>query len=378
MAGLWASMNNFFYRIFRFFLFLLPPEWAHGIVLKMGNAPITKLFITPHRPVLEPAPIEMVSLHFPSYLGLAAGFDKKGNSWPLFAKLGFGHCELGTFTNVSQPGNPKPRLWRHAAQKGLQNKMGFNNPGLLAGLENIQIAAKNNKTQTPFVLGISISKGFATPLENAMDDVLKGIDSINQWTKPPSFEYYIALNISSPNTKGLRKLQSRKNIYNLVAQAKRESHLPLFIKFAPDAADEKFFLDSVAASIEGGASALILTNTSIDYSLIKNSRKAKVRGGGISGLPIQKIARQRLKSVRENFPQFPIISSGGINAPSEALYRLCLGANLVQVYTGLIYYGPAFVSNFENQFNQFLRLAQSQSIAAIPFKDRLRLFEHLG
>ncbi|MCB1199518.1 MAG: quinone-dependent dihydroorotate dehydrogenase [Leptospiraceae bacterium] len=352
-----------FYRLIRPLAFALPPETAHNVGLSLGkHLPLYRQYWPPKEHV-----VNLGGITFPSPLGLAAGFDKTGSNIPVFAGMGFGSLELGTFTPKAQTGNPKPRLWRYAKEAALQNKMGFNNPGIEKGLHNIENALQKSRAGRP-AIGISIGRGKETSLENALHDYEICAGAIKaQFEQNDSLVVcdYIAVNISSPNTPGLRELQGSAYVRQVVEKLAKLAGLPVFVKFAPDISSEKDFLSSIEAALQGGASAIILTNTSIDYSLVKNSRLADERGGGISGRPLRQLSEKALTLAKSHFPVAHIISSGGVLTPQDALRRILMGATLVQVYSGLVYHGPLFCRDFSQLLARTLETTKFSTLTEL-------------
>lgn len=323
-----------FYSLAKPLLFALDPEQAHDISLDMLQLLHP---LIPGRRVNSP--VRVMGLDFPNRVGLAAGLDKNADYLDGLARLGFGFIEVGSVTPKAQPGNPLPRIFRLNKQQSLINRMGFNNDGVDRLLQNV------GDTPRDFVLGINIGKNLATPVDQALSDYCIGFEKVY------SRADYIAINISSPNTPGLRDLQNEAALEALLAgigqlrmklEDRHQLRRPLALKLSPD-------LDSKAIpgiadllrkySIDG----LIATNTTIDRDAVSDHPLAS-ESGGLSGLALRDKSRQVLSGFyRELAEDIPIISVGGIDSPEEAKIRLELGAKLVQLYTGLIYQGPGLV-----------------------------------
>ena len=279
-------------------------------------------------------------LRFPNPLGLAAGMDKDGAALPAWAALGFGFVEVGTVTWHAQPGNPRPRLFRLPEREALINRMGFNNAGAAALAARLAAAPA-----LPVPLGISIGKSKATPLEAAVDDYIASLRAL--------FDHagYFAVNVSSPNTPGLRALQDRAQLGALLAALAGENALlagqrgaaprPLLVKIAPDLS-EPALVELLEVCADHGVSGLIATNTSIERMGLEGADPALVaQAGGLSGRPLAARARDVVRFVaRETGGRLPIIGVGGILAPDDACRMLDAGATLLQLYTGLVSEGP--------------------------------------
>ncbi|MDR2151926.1 MAG: dihydroorotate dehydrogenase (quinone), partial [Helicobacteraceae bacterium] len=280
-------------------------------------------------------------LTFHNPCGIAAGFDKNATMIRPLAALGFGFIEVGTITPKAQSGNAKPRLWRHAAHRSLQNAMGFNNDGLEAVLKRV-------KALTPFVvpIGVNLGKNKTTPNENAIDDYLAGVKQAQESAD------YVVFNLSSPNTPNLRDLQSEAFVRDLFAMAREATQKPILLKIAPDL-EPKTAIATAIAAIENGASGIVAANTTSDYSLINGS---EANGGGLSGAALTEKSREFFKAIAaELFGKTTLIASGGIMDANEAWLRIKLGASLVQVFTGFIYGGAAFAKTINDGVAEKLR-----------------------
>ncbi|MEZ5305227.1 MAG: quinone-dependent dihydroorotate dehydrogenase [Verrucomicrobiales bacterium] len=327
------------YRIARPALFCLDAEAAHDATL--GGLRFA------HRFGLDAAlryrgycrPVRCMGLEFPNRLGLAAGLDKAARCVDGFGEMGFGHVEVGTLTPQPQPGNPQPRLFRLPAARAIINRMGFNNPGIETGIANLR------GREFRGILGINVGKNFFTPNDRAIDDYLIGLRAAYAAAD------YIAVNLSSPNTKGLRDLQNEKECRDLCRRLKAEQRLladrtgkytPIAIKIAPDlTAEHVASLANVFA--EEQIDGVIATNTTIARDAVAGLPHGS-ETGGLSGAPVRDAATAVIKTLAETLQgRLPIIGVGGILCGADAVEKLEAGADLVQVYSGLIYRGPALV-----------------------------------
>lgn len=271
----------------------------------------------------------LFGLKFYNPIGLAAGFDKNATMIKALCALGFGHLELGTITPKPQDGNPKPRLFRHIDEKSIQNAMGFNNDGGNKILNRIQRIY-------PFAipLGINIGKNKITEEEKTIGDYKKLITQFSAWGD------YFTINLSSPNTPRLRDLQNEEFIKSLFNSIRALTNKPILLKISPDM-DIDYMLNVCECAIDCGANGIIATNTTINYNLIKNPQNT----GGISGEALKNTAREILRILGEHFyKKTIIISVGGINSGDEAYSRIKLGANLIQIYSSMIYEGPKIIN----------------------------------
>jgi len=322
------------YPLLRPLLFALPAETAHHLSLK-GLSLSTPLLPTKR----YDKPVELMGLRFPNPVGLAAGMDKNADCIEGFGKLGFGFVEVGTVTPIPQAGNPKPRLFRLPPAKGVINRMGFNN----GGLEHMLARLKRRRFDG--VLGVNIGRNKVTPNERAVDDYEQALTAVYPFTD------YITVNISSPNTPGLRELQGADELRHLLgamqeARSKQmeatNRRVPVLVKIAPDLGDDavKEVADLIAAS---GMDGIIATNTTISRSGVEGLPNAE-ETGGLSGAPVRERATEVVALVRQQLgSDFPLIGVGGISSAADALEKRQAGADLVQVYTGLVYRGPALV-----------------------------------
>ena len=328
------------YRLFRSLLFKLDPEVAHALTLHLvglaGRIPPSRwmlqgMFTPPEKPV------QAFGLTFRNPVGLAAGYDKDCQSVAGLSALGFGHLELGTVTPRPQPGNPKPRIFRLVDEEAVINRMGFPGRGMAYSAGQL---SKSTLRPRSAVIGLNLGKNKDTPLENAAEDYIALMR-----TFAPLADY-LAINISSPNTVGLRRLQGREMLEGLlgaIAQERRSSSIecPILVKIAPDLSDEELE-DAVAAIIDNGMDGIIATNTTLSREGVQSP--LRVETGGLSGRPLTGLSDSVLAKVLARVNgRVPVVGVGGIANPDDAKRKLDLGAALVQVYTGMIYAGPGLV-----------------------------------
>lgn len=326
------------YSLLKKFLFLLDPEFAHYIVLQSLSA-AKRYGLLNLKAKITPNPISIMGLTFPNPIGLAAGFDKNADYIDGLAALGFGFIEIGTVTPKPQIGNPKPRLFRLTKQEAIINRMGFNNNGIEHVIRQLE------KTNYRGILGINIGKNKNTSLENAVDDYLLGYRAF--W----KFASYITINISSPNTPGLRELQQEDLLSHLLRVLKQEQktillkhqkYTPLVVKISPDLSESE--LHSIAhVLLKEKIDGVIATNTTLHRDGVAVSPLAK-EIGGLSGKPLQARSTHiinKLNVILQN--NIPIIASGGVMDEKSAQEKFQAGAKLLQVYSGLIYSGPGII-----------------------------------
>lgn len=326
------------YDLLRRLLFLLDPETAHRITL--GSLDLLRRARLSVNPPVACAPVQAMGVSFPNPVGLAAGLDKNGAYLDALAMLGFGFIEIGTVTPRPQPGNSKPRLFRIPEAQAIINRMGFNNEGVDKLLTNVANADYQG------VLGINIGKNADTPLENAAEDYLFCLRKIYNVAS------YVAINISSPNTVGLRQLQQTTELNNLLKVLKNEqirlsdqhgSYTPLVIKIAPDMPPEQ--TGQIAQLlIKHQIDGVIATNTTIARDRLGNYPHSN-ESGGLSGSPLGARSNAIIRSLAEHLQgAVPIIGVGGILQAADAQAKIVAGASLVQLYSGLIYRGPRLVT----------------------------------
>ncbi|WP_432473067.1 quinone-dependent dihydroorotate dehydrogenase [Amphritea sp. HPY] len=327
------------YQLARSLLFKLDPETSHDLTLNSMNLMATMGLTKFMGAKQVSAPVEVMGIKFPNPVGLAAGLDKNGVAIDGMAGLGFGFVEVGTVTPRPQPGNPKPRMFRIPEHQAIINRMGFNNLGVDTLLKNIE------KSRFDGVLGINIGKNFDTPVENAIDDYLICMRKVYDKAT------YITVNISSPNTPGLRTLQFGDSLNELLDALKTEQarlaslhgkYVPVAVKIAPDMSEEEFAM--VAASLKSyEIDAVIATNTTMSREGVENSPFAQ-EAGGLSGVPVRNSSTKAIRILaRELDGKLPIIGVGGITNGFDAAEKIEAGASLVQVYSGFIYRGPQLI-----------------------------------
>lgn len=335
---------DFMYPIIRPILFSMDPENAHMFTLSSMRT-AAKLGLTALAPSIAPLPRKVMGLDFPNPVGLAAGLDKNGSCIDGLASLGFGFLELGTVTPRPQPGNPKPRMFRLPDAEGLINRMGFNNDGVDVLVANVK--ASKFYQQKKGILGLNIGKNATTPIERAVDDYLICLEKVYPVAD------YIAINISSPNTKNLRQLQGESELDNLLSQItnarerltqEHARYVPLALKIAPDI-DDAQTVNIADALIRHKIDAVIATNTTITRESVKHLKNG-LETGGLSGAPVKDFSTHVIRELKKVLgDQIPIIGVGGILSGEDAQEKIEAGASLVQVLTGMIYSGPGLVKD---------------------------------
>ncbi len=333
------------YALVRPFLFGLDPETAHEVTLRgLAAAQGTPLELAYCNARVDD-PVTLAGLSFPNRVGLAAGLDKNARCIDGLAAMGFGFIEVGTVTPLAQTGNPKPRMFRLKEANALINRLGFNNDGLKTFVANVQRSRLRKKSGGPLV-GLNIGKNAATPMARANEDYLTGLEGVYPHAD------YVTVNISSPNTKNLRALQNDEALDRLlgtIAQRREQlaaehgKRVPVFVKIAPDLDEGQIKL--IAATLKRHAmDGVIATNTTLSRSAVLGLQHAD-EAGGLSGAPVLEMSNQVIHQLRAELgKKFPIIGVGGILSASDAVGKITAGANLVQIYTGLIYKGPDLVS----------------------------------
>jgi dihydroorotate dehydrogenase len=325
-------MVNLYERLLRPVLFSLDPETVHhvaiGLLRVASVAPWALAWLAPKGRCER----DVFGVHFPNPVGLAAGFDKNAVALPAWAALGFGFVEAGTVTAQPQPGNPRPRIFRISELEAIINRLGFNNEGverIAARLE--ELAGSGRWPKIP--VGINLGKTKVVPLERAVDDYLAAFKSLNR------FGDYIVLNVSSPNTPGLRKLQEREAIAALFGAVQAQNPgKPLLVKIAPDLIWTQLD-DVLGLAGEHRLAGIIATNTTVDQASVPADLRQE---GGLSGRPLAGRSLELLRHIKQNSP-LPVISVGGIMTGDDAKARFDAGADLIQIYTGFIYRGPRLV-----------------------------------
>jgi dihydroorotate dehydrogenase len=329
------------YDIARSLLFRLDAETAHHLSLRglrlAERCGLLRLAF-PADECLAPA--EVMGLRFPNRVGLAAGLDKEGNTIDALGRLGFGFVEIGTITPRPQAGNPKPRLFRLVEHEAIINRMGFNNPGITAGVENVR-----RSKHFGGVIGFNIGKNKDTPNENAADDYLACLRAAYRVAD------YIAVNLSSPNTPGLRDLQGEEASARLLERLKKEQaalakehgkRVPLLFKVAPDL-DPPHVTALARVFLDGGLDGLIATNTTLAREPVAGHPRAN-EAGGLSGRPLTRRSTEIIAAFAAEFGgKVPIIGVGGISCAEDAVEKIRAGASLVQIYSAFIFQGPRLI-----------------------------------
>lgn len=354
-----------FYQTIRPLLFRIDPERSHHLTLALLGAAyripgVPGLLRACYGRRVPALPVQAMGLRFPNPVGLAAGLDKDARFIRPLAALGFGWLELGTVTPQPQAGSARPRLFRLVAQRALINRMGFNSGGLEAFVGNL---ARHSK---PCLLGINIGKNAVTPIERSVDDYLVALRAVYIHAA------YVAINISSPNTPGLRELQEREHLEQLLRALKTEQatltrahelYVPLALKVAPDLSEEQlgFIANTVLAA---GFDAIIATNTTLARPHVDNELVAK-ESGGLSGHPLKASATHAVETLyRYLGGRVPIIGVGGIETADDAWARLVAGADAVQIYTTLIYQGPHAVERIVGGLSRRVATSGHETLAA--------------
>jgi len=327
------------YSLAKPLLFQFDAETAHDITLKSLKLAeqLGALALYPAPPVCQTR--QVMGIHFPSPVGLAAGLDKNGAVIDGMAALGFGFIEVGTVTPRPQPGNPKPRLFRVIEAQGIVNRFGFNNLGVDQLIKNVKASKYKG------VLGINIGKNFDTPMENAVDDYLICMQKVYAHAS------YITVNISSPNTKNLRALQEKEALSALLSTLKLEQtkladqhgrYVPITLKIAPDLEHEQV-KEIADLLVEHKIDGVIATNTTLSRQMVQGMKNAG-EAGGLSGAPVRQKSTLVIQQLSQRLQgALPIIGVGGILCGADAVEKIAAGADLVQIYSGLIYKGPKLV-----------------------------------
>ncbi len=329
------------YSLMQALLFRLPEETSHH--LGMRGIALAKRFCLTRlvAPGLIEKPVEVMGIRFPNPVGLAAGLDKDAKYINGLAALGFGFIEVGTVTPKPQPGNPLPRLFRLPEAQAIINRMGFNNLGVDHLVEQVK------KAKFKGVLGINIGKNKDTPAENAVDDYLICMRKVYAYAS------YITVNLSSPNTPGLRDLQFGEPLEQLLSQLKAAQseltqqhgrYVPVAVKIAPDMAPDDI-ANVAAVFLELGIDGVIATNTTIEREAVKHLKHG-AEAGGLSGAPVREKSTEVIRELSKHLKgKIPIIGVGGIMRGEDAAEKIAAGASLVQIYSGFIYAGPQLVAD---------------------------------
>ncbi|MDD5028072.1 MAG: quinone-dependent dihydroorotate dehydrogenase [Rhodoferax sp.] len=349
------------YALTRPFLFGLDPETAHDLTIaSLSLTQRSALKWCYANPRVED-PLQLAGLTFPNRVGLAAGLDKNARCIDGLGAMGFGFVEVGTVTPLAQPGNPKPRLFRLPVARALINRFGFNNDGLQAFVANVQQSncfkqrTTGQDKRLPMLIGLNIGKNATTPVDHATDDYLTCLDGVYP------FADYVTVNVSSPNTRNLRSLQGDAALDALLSEIslRREAlaqrynkRIPIFLKIAPDLDAQQINVIATTLRRYGCDSAgkvnnawgVIATNTTLSRAAVQGLVHAN-ETGGLSGAPVLEMSNRVVQTLRSGLgPGFPIMGVGGIMSAQDALSKIKAGADLVQIYTGLIYSGPTLVT----------------------------------
>ena len=343
------------YSLLRPLLFALDAEAVHDHTMDMLAATQHSVLRQLYSQARVNDPVRLCGLSFPNRIGLAAGLDKNARCIDAWQAMGFGFVEVGTVTPLAQPGNPKPRMFRLPQAQALINRLGFNNQGLESFLNNVSRATFRQHIEQPMLLGLNIGKNAATPIERANDDYLTCLNAVYPHAD------YVTVNISSPNTKNLRQLQTDEaftSLLQMLQQRRREladmhgKQVPVFIKIAPDLDDLQLqqVCDSLRSvcmqgeEVTGQAWGVIATNTTLSRDAVEGLAHAD-QAGGLSGAPVREASNRVIRHLRRELGAgFPIIGVGGVMTAADALEKIQSGADLVQIYTGLIYAGPALIT----------------------------------
>lgn len=335
------------YKLIRPLLFLFPPERAHRLtfaLLELLKHIPGALALAGGRKPPPGAAVEVMGLRFSGPVGLAAGMDKNAAHVDALARIGFGHVEIGTVTPLPQPGNEQPRLFRLKKDHALINRMGFNNEGMVE-------AAKRLKRREPgVIIGGNIGKNKVTPNEEAVNDYLKCFETLH-----PVVDYFV-VNVSSPNTPGLRALQEKGPLLEILSRLgqlnNKLGRRPLLLKIAPDLTEEQMD-DVIEVARLSGIQGIVANNTTIARHGLRTSkaRLDAIGAGGLSGAPLRDRSTEVLRYLRQRLPSpFVLIGVGGIDSSGSAMERIDAGADLVQVYTGLVYEGPDLLRRINEAF----------------------------
>ena len=339
------------YQLARKALFSLDAEVSHELTLDLLGAGERLGLVKPFIKEIPSDPVEVMGITFDNPVGMAAGLDKNGDYFNALGQLGFGSVEIGTITPRPQPGNPKPRLFRLPEHQGIINRMGFNNLGVEHLVEQVKKRRFNG------VLGINIGKNFDTPVENAADDYVKCMKAVYEHAD------YIAVNVSSPNTPGLRDLQFGETLKQLLESLKQEQlaleaahgmYVPVAVKIAPDM-DAQAVAQVSEALLNSGLDGVIATNTTISREEVAGHKFADEMGG-LSGAPVRDKSTEVIRLLAAELKgQMPIIGVGGIVSGMDAAEKIRAGASMVQVYSGFIYRGPELVSEAAQAIREMQR-----------------------
>lgn len=332
------------YPIVHALLFKMDAEAAHDLTLNwLTRGQNTPLQVLWKQPLIED-PVTLAGVHFPNRIGLAAGLDKNARCIDALGAMGFGFVEVGTVTPKPQAGSPKPRMFRLPEARAIINRLGFNNLGLDAFMHNVH-QSQLRQRKASLVLGLNIGKNASTPMARATDDYITALDGVYPYAD------YVVVNVSSPNTKNLRTLQTDEAIDALLStlasrrEALSDKHgqrKPLFLKIAPDLDDQQIAVVA-DAMYRHGVDGVIASNTTIARDAVQGLPHGE-EGGGLSGEPVREASNRVISALRGHLGKgFPIIGVGGVMSGADAVAKLQAGADLVQIYSGLIYRGPTLV-----------------------------------
>jgi dihydroorotate dehydrogenase len=344
------------YRALRRVLFLVPPERIHTIVfaflrLITSAGPARRglaRWLAPRDPVLQTT---VFGVRFPGPVGLAAGFDKDGSGLKTWGALGFGYAEVGTVTARAQPGNPQPRMFRLADDRALLNRMGFNNHG--AG----ELAVRLSRHTSDVPVGANIGKTKTTPPEGAAEDYTESARHLGPLAA------FLVVNVSSPNTPGLRDLQAVESLRPILAAVRAETTTPVLVKIAPDLSDSD--VDAIAdLAVELGLAGVVATNTTVSRDGLATTGAAELGAGGVSGPPVAQRSAEVLRRLyRRVGDRLVLISVGGIETADDAWERITAGASLLQGYTGFVYGGGLWAKHIHDGLAQRLHEGGFASLA---------------
>lgn len=335
-------MNLLPYPLLRPLLFAVDPEHIHDLTIKALSATQRTPLACAYGQRRIDDPVTLAGLRFPNRIGLAAGLDKNADCIDGLAAFGFGFIEVGTVTPLAQPGNPAPRLFRLPQAGALINRFGFNNDGVEVFVANVQRARFR---ENGGILGLNIGKNKVTPIEQATEDYVKTLDAVYPHAD------YVAVNVSSPNTAQLRSLQTDTAFDHLLAvlderrdqlAQTHQRHVPLFVKIAPDLAPEQ--VNTIADALtRHGIDGVIAVNTTVSRTGVEDLPHA-TETGGLSGAPLKEVSNRVIRALRTALGRnYPIIGVGGVMSATDAVEKIDAGADLVQIYTGFIYHGPALI-----------------------------------
>lgn len=330
-------------KIIRPLLFLLKPEVIHEIVMMLFRLPLLKFilsFLFQYKS--DKITKTIFGIDFPNPVGLAAGFDKNAERINALSAIGFGFIEIGTVTPLAQPGNPKPRLFRLKKDNAVINRMGFNNDGVNQAIKYIKKADKG------IIIGGNIGKNKVTPNDNAVDDYLKCFNELFDYV------HYFVVNVSSPNTPGLRELQEKEPLMHILDALQQQNNSmrqrkPILLKIAPDLSNAQ--LDEIIEIVEQTKiDGIVATNTTISRENLKSDRQVidKIGAGGLSGKPVFERSNEVIRYIKSK-SNIPVIGVGGIMNVEDAIEKIKAGADLIQIYTGFIYEGPFLIKNINKK-----------------------------